>query len=101
MTHGVSMTIPQMKRCECTVDGATVRLTPKMERVVSLLLLRPGHIIPYREVIEYVYPDCETEPDTAWNCIMQFICRADRSLKQRIRAVPRRGLIMEWPRAAA
>lgn len=96
----VSMTVPQMKRRECTVDGETVRLTPKMERVVSLLLMRRGHIVPCSDLIEYVYPDPETQPETAWNCIMVGICHADRTLKRHVRTIFGQGLIIERPRVS-
>lgn len=58
----ISMTWPEYLRGECTLK---VRLTPRENELLSCLLMRHPEAVPVRDLVEAIYPDAETEPDTS------------------------------------
>jgi DNA-binding response OmpR family regulator len=74
VTRAVSMTWPQYRRHECTIDGVTVRLRPQQAELLSVLLVgSPVGFLHADALIEGVWPDPDREPDTAENCIAVYI----------------------------
>lgn len=63
------MTIPQWKRCECTVDGLTVRMSPLETEILALFLVAgPGRIVGMDELIDAQWPGPEGPPLEAHRC---------------------------------
>jgi DNA-binding winged helix-turn-helix (wHTH) protein len=66
----ISMTVPEALRGDCMVNGNRVHLTPTEHRLVSLLLLTPpGHVVETYDIIEHVWPNPDTQPETATKII--------------------------------
>jgi DNA-binding winged helix-turn-helix (wHTH) protein len=62
----LSMTIPEALRGEVMVDGNRVHLTPTEMRLVSLLLVTPpDSVIETYDLIEALWPNPDTQPETA------------------------------------
>jgi hypothetical protein len=57
------MTWPQYLRHQCRVDGRLVRLGGKYEhQLLFLLLVNWPRLVVYEEVIEWLWPDPDTQP---------------------------------------
>lgn len=74
------MTVPQMRRCECTHYGRVVRLTHRECEVLTILLLRRGTPVSTTELIEAIYPNPDSEPDYGVSTIGAFLCRLRRKM---------------------
>jgi DNA-binding winged helix-turn-helix (wHTH) protein len=62
----ISMTIPQYCRHECTINGFAVKLRPQAAEVLSILLVSdPNEFVAQSELIEFVWPDPDSQPDYA------------------------------------
>lgn len=57
------MTWPQYQRGCCVADGDQVYLTPTQTEILSLLLIRRGHVVSRDELWEMVWPDPDLAPD--------------------------------------
>jgi hypothetical protein len=69
MKH-ISMTVPESLRGEVMVDGARVHLTPLEMRMVSALLVTPpDRVIETYDLIEIMWPNPDTQPETATKII--------------------------------
>jgi DNA-binding winged helix-turn-helix (wHTH) protein len=69
----ISMTWPQYKRGECVVSGFTVRLSPMETEVLLCLLLRHPAPSSADQLIEFVYPDPDNEPEDARGAVYQYV----------------------------
>jgi hypothetical protein len=75
----ISMTFPQSLRNECTLGGKVLKLGPVQARVIEILLLTtPGHVISNAEMIEYLWPNPDEQPDTATKVVDQTFHRLRR-----------------------
>lgn len=62
----ISMTLPQCRRHEATIDGEVVHLTPNETELVALMLVSdPNQIVDKDTFIEAIWPNPDTQPDTA------------------------------------
>jgi DNA-binding response OmpR family regulator len=95
------MTVPQMRRNECTVDGEVVRLRPTMARVVACLLMRRGQIVPYDDLVECAYPDADTQPLTARQTLKVMTSQHRSLIGEYVRTVWGRGMIVDLPEPLA
>jgi DNA-binding response OmpR family regulator len=68
----IRMTWPQYRRSQCTADGRVVQLSPTEANVLLFLMLRPGWV-SVNELIEFIYPDPDLEPDAAGKTVSVFI----------------------------
>jgi DNA-binding response OmpR family regulator len=69
MRH-ISMTVPESLRGEVMVDGARIHLTPLEMRMVSALLVTPpDRVIETYDLIEIMWPNPDTQPETATKII--------------------------------
>jgi DNA-binding response OmpR family regulator len=73
----VSMTWPQYLRKECTV---TIELSRTETEILSVLLMAGERPLTCHEIIERVYPDPDTQPDTALKALHVYIHRLRRKL---------------------
>lgn len=73
----ISMTLPQYRRRECTVDGRTVRIKGAhcVELVALLLASHPDHRWTMGELIGALWPNPDFEPDWAESIIAVRIHR--------------------------
>jgi DNA-binding response OmpR family regulator len=70
----VSMTLPQAKRREATIDGRRVRLRPGGHRLLKLLLLsNPQRFISPQSLVETMWPNPDTQPLTATNIVRVYV----------------------------
>lgn len=54
----IAMTLPQARRCECTLYGRVVRFPPMAARLLELLLMiSPHRRVDQEEIIEWLWPD--------------------------------------------
>jgi DNA-binding response OmpR family regulator len=73
---GVSMTLPQLHRRECTVDGQVVRLTPSMAELLSLLLVsHPSDFVDWAAIGDALWPGMTRQPDLWRNVIKVYLSR--------------------------
>lgn len=70
----ISMTWPQYLRCQCTVAGQVVTLTRMEIEILLFLALRPGWV-SRDEMVEFIYPDPDLEPEWAVNNMSVYIYR--------------------------
>lgn len=76
MTGRVSMTLPQYRRHECTIDGHSLRLMRhEAEGLALLLAASPDRGLTRHEIAEAVWPDRRTRPISAVNCVSVHISR--------------------------
>jgi DNA-binding phage protein len=62
----ITMSVPQYRRSECSVDGRPVHLFPQSAELVALLLVSPpDRCVPYDLIIEAVWPDPDSQALTA------------------------------------
>ncbi len=70
----VSMTLPQAKRSEATINGQRVQITPGGHRLLKLLLLsNPGRFISPQNLVETMWPNPDTQPLTALNILRVYV----------------------------
>lgn len=70
----VSMTWTQYRYQVCRVDGKYVELGPVAHELVTRLLLAPpGHYVPSDEIVNWLWPNPDDEPETAYN-ILRTMC---------------------------
>jgi DNA-binding response OmpR family regulator len=75
----VSMTVPQMRRHECTIDGTVVRLPPQVADLLALLLMRsPDDIVDRATIIEAIWPNPDLQPLTATIAIRVYVAALRR-----------------------
>lgn len=87
-----SMTWPQYLRSECRHNGRVVSLSRYECELVSLLLMRRGHILSHHQLIEALYPNPDREPDYAVNLMHRRHLALKRKLPGLIEMVHGRGL---------
>jgi DNA-binding response OmpR family regulator len=63
----IKMTWPQYKRQECQLGGFVILLSPQETELLFLLLVRYPTPIMVSEIIEWVWPHPDFEPNTAEN----------------------------------
>lgn len=74
MTGRVSMTLPQYRRHECTIDGVPKHLTTAQAELLAALLVRgPDRPLPVSEIFGLLWPDPDREPDTAHKVIQVYV----------------------------
>jgi DNA-binding winged helix-turn-helix (wHTH) protein len=62
----ISMTIPQFRCHECTINGRAVKLRPQAAEVLSILLVSdPDEFVTQPELIEAMWPNPDFQPDYA------------------------------------
>ena len=70
------MTLPQYRRGEVSVDGVPVHLTPNETELVALMLVSdPNQIVDRDTFIEVIWPNPDTQPDTAPKIIDVMVMR--------------------------
>jgi hypothetical protein len=74
------MTWPGYLRHEVIVDGVIHRLTPKLAELAFLLLVRRGHFVPMNDIVEFLWPDPDLEPDFSEDVIRTYASRLRRVL---------------------
>ncbi len=79
-----SMTLPQARRSEATINGHRVHIPPGGHRLLKLLLLsNPQRFISPQNLVEAMWPNPETQPLTAL-CIVRLYVTRLRQLGVRI-----------------
>lgn len=73
MSPVVYMTWPMYTRQQCQYNGHLVQLTPRTADTLLCLLLKRGIPLKASELIEFIYPDPDKEPEWAENCVMRWI----------------------------
>jgi DNA-binding response OmpR family regulator len=62
----ISMTAPQLRRHECSIDGRVVHLRQTLADLLALLLVNgPDKYMPKEALIEMLWPNPDFEPDWA------------------------------------
>src|SRR5688572_11456122 len=74
----ISMTLPQYRRGECTIDGHVVRMRRTCTELLAVLLVA-DRFLSHSELTEAVWPDPDFEPEFARNTIEQSILRLRRN----------------------
>jgi hypothetical protein len=71
------MTWPQYLRHQCRVDGRLIKMKGRLEpAIVFLLLVRgAGHLVPYVDVCEHLWPDPDLQPLDWHNALSVFLRR--------------------------
>lgn len=70
----VSMTLGQFRRCECIIGGERRRLRPMAANLLFLLLVRaPGGFVSHIDILEWLWPDPDLEPDYAESMISRYV----------------------------
>jgi DNA-binding winged helix-turn-helix (wHTH) protein len=95
------MTAPQMRRNECTIDSKNVRLRKPLAALVALLLMRRGAIVSYDEIVEFAYPDPDTQPVTGYLVIQTLISQSELPFRKHIKTIWGRGMTIPVPSDAA
>lgn len=66
MSGRVSMTMPQYRRGECSVNGRPRHLNRQCTELLALLLVSPpNRVVPYDVAVEGVWPDPDSQALTA------------------------------------
>jgi DNA-binding SARP family transcriptional activator len=76
----ISLTWHSYNRREIVVDSVPHRLTPKLIELAFILMARRGRSIPMPEIIEFLWPDPNEEPDFAEDVIRTYVSRLRRIL---------------------
>lgn len=63
----ISMTVPQMRRSQFSAGGVVYRLPPGPHLLLQVLLMNVGRVVVYDDIIGYIWPDPDREPDYAEN----------------------------------
>lgn len=61
----VSMTLPQLRRHECTIDGRVVKLRHTLAELLALLLVSGPKFLSRDDLIEALWPNPDFEPEWA------------------------------------
>lgn len=70
----ISMTWPQHRRRECTIDGRTAKFAGGQFRlVVCLLLADPRRYLEANDLVEELWPFADTSPEDAVGRVQQVI----------------------------
>lgn len=78
----ISMTMPEYRRGYCRLDGnlirlnaagSTQRINRAMVEVLSVLLIRHPHPASAAEIIQFLWPDPDLEPEYAANGVKRAI----------------------------
>jgi DNA-binding response OmpR family regulator len=77
----VSMTVPQYARREATIDGQRVFMTPAERDLLALLLIRGPRLTTREQMIEWLWPDPDREPETAQNGVEVRLSRLRKLLR--------------------
>lgn len=83
------MTWPCYLRNSIKVDGVEVKLTPKVCDLAFLLLVRRDSFVPLPEIIEFLWPDPDSEPDFSEDVIRTYATRLRRALPDGYNVVAR------------
>jgi DNA-binding response OmpR family regulator len=59
----ISMTWPQYQRRECTIKGKVIFLTPIQCKIIFIMLVNRGKSISLTNMITYIWPDPDKEPN--------------------------------------
>jgi DNA-binding response OmpR family regulator len=66
----ISMTLPQFRRNQCVVDGRTIRLSPMISEVLSMLLAAgPDRFVSRAEFVESLWPNPDCQPEFAFKIV--------------------------------
>jgi DNA-binding response OmpR family regulator len=76
----ISMTVPQYRRREVTINGHCVTMAGKRHELLAALLVNRGQWLTYDQIIEIMWPDPDNQPLTALGCIDQALLRLRRVL---------------------
>jgi DNA-binding response OmpR family regulator len=70
----VSMTVPQLRRAECTVDGQVQRITPRAADLLAILLVSPPtRWVETANLIAAIWTNPDLQADYASNCISVYV----------------------------
>lgn len=83
MATRVSLTWPNYLKKTIVVDGTRHRLTPKLAELALLLILRRGTFVSMPEIIEFLWPDPDFEPDFSEDVIRTYVSRLRKVLPER------------------
>lgn len=74
MSTEISMTWPQYLRAECSFRGQVIKLGRGIQTEILLYLLITRRLISKQELLEFIYPDPDFEPDYAAENIKKNMC---------------------------
>lgn len=100
-TSGVSMTWPQYRRCECTVHGHKVQLTPSLATLLSVLLLRRGQFVSRNDLTCALYPDPWSSPECETDVMRNLLFKLNHRIGRLIINNHTLGWMIELPRELA
>lgn len=80
MACRVSLSWPDYLRRTLVVDGVPHKLTPKLIELALLLIVRRGCFVPIPDVIEFLWPDPDDEPDFSEDVIRTYVSRLRKVL---------------------
>lgn len=70
----ISMTLPQYRRAQCTINGCTVQLRPMWaETLATLLVSPPDRFVCKDTLIGELWPNPDLEPEYAANIVDKHI----------------------------
>lgn len=69
------MSWPQYKRGEATIDGHVVVMTRRVTDLLLLILLRRNIPTTYDQAIEWLWPDPDFEPESAYTLISKMLAK--------------------------
>lgn len=90
----ISMTWPQYLRQECRVCDWIVALTRRETEILLLLLMRYPNPVPMEDIISFVWPEPDLEPDIAAESVHRSLHNL-RAMVGRQRIVHRQGFGFE------
>lgn len=64
----IKMTWPMYLRRECAVGERSIHLAPREAELLLLLLLRPGYV-SLGELVEWIWPNPDDEPEWPEDCL--------------------------------
>ena len=76
----ITMTWPQYRRSQCSIEDWVIDLSPMEAELLSTLLIRYPSPVTIREMIEIVYPDPDAEPDYPETQIVQRMAQLARKI---------------------
>ena len=93
------MTWAQYRRGVAQCGTSEVHLSPKVIDLLLILMLRRGQWVSYPEMIEFIWPNPDLEPDWARRCICVYRHRLRHGLgcQKAIETNNRMGLRMALP----
>jgi len=92
----ISMTWPQYKRRVVMVKGCPVRLSPMEMEIFLLLYMRRNRWVTIAEMISFIYPDPDLEPQWPAENLRALYCRMVKRVGSEyfMRGVKGRGYFM-------